>query len=166
MTMAAPRVVPWCAVALLAAMATACGDTNSPKPVLSAAALAKCASRGSPITVRRLVRVLRANGVTLSIKEKTCLATAKQRADAGLSDATNGGPSGLQISKELERKEGFVLCDIHPAGASRKVVVTKYATDTETYLEVLNVHCSVYPSDGASETAQVVRLRQALAALV
>ena len=44
--------------------------------------------------------------------------------------------------------------------------VVKYPTDEETKLDVLNVSCSVYPYDDASEAAQVARAKRALEALV
>ena len=145
---------------------TACARSNSSRPPLSPAALAKCASRGSPITLGHLVRVFRSHGISLSIEEKTCLATAKERSDAGRPDATNGGPSGLQISKQVKRREGFVLCSLFRRGFGRTVVVKKYATDQETGLSVLNIYCAVYPFSPATEKSQVERVRRALAALV
>jgi hypothetical protein len=133
---------------------------------LSADELARCGSRGAPVTLARLVEVFRANGVTLDIDERTCASSPKKRSDAALPDATNGGPSGLSQAEELERREGFVLCNVGTKDLGRQVDVVKYPTDSETYLRALNVDCAVYPHDAASEAKQVGQMKKAFDALL
>jgi hypothetical protein len=129
---------------------------------LGAAALARCGARGSPISLAELVKTFRANGITLDIDERACKESSEQRSH----DATNFGPSGLESNPEVERKEGSVLCSAYPSGTGRSVIVNKYSTDYETHVGVLNINCSVYPSDIEHETEQVARVRKALAVLV
>ena len=131
---------------------------------LSAGELRRCGSRGSPVTIAKLVEVFRANGITLDIDEETCRSSAQERAAAALPDATNAGPSGLDEAYEVW--EGHVLCDAGSADFGRKIEVIKYKGESETFLRVLNVHCTVYPYDAASEAMQVEQVRRALEALV
>lgn len=145
-------------------------DADPADKRLSAAELKRCGARGAPITLARLVRVFRANGITLSIDEPNCLASEKARKDAALTDATNAGRTGLEISKnrKVERAEGSILCRVYRSTSitRRKVYVTKYSTDNETYVDTQNVDCAVYPYDQASEKPQVERVRRAMVALV
>ncbi len=113
------------------------------------------------MTLDRLVEVFRANGITLDIDEPKCASR-----DSPDPDATNGGPSGVEQHQEVEREEGSVLCRIGFDTIDREVEVVKYPTDEETYLDVLNVGCAVYPYDAASEAAQVDRVKEALEARV
>ena len=121
--------------------------------------LARCGSRGAPVTLARLVRVARANGITLDIDRGGC--ERHERV------ATNAGPSGLEPRPGVHEREGHVICRVArvPRARNREVEVMKYATDTETHVGVLNVGCSIYPSVVASERTQVNRLRKALEAV-
>ncbi len=155
------------AVALMVT-ATACGrGGSSSQPVrLTPAQLTQCARRGKPLTLARLVRVFRANGISLTITESTCFASEKERRAGALVDATNGGPAGVDISTSVMREQGHVLCRVFlNAAATNRVYVSKYSTDVETHVETLNVDCVVYPFE-ASEKRQVMRLRRATVALV
>jgi hypothetical protein len=113
------------------------------------------------VTLTKLVEVFRANGVTLDINRRRCRGIGQTNPDA-----TNMGPSGLDPSEEVERREGSVLCYVGPRSFGRDVEVLKYRTDTETHVRSLNLQCSVYPSDAASEAMQVARLKRAFEALV
>jgi hypothetical protein len=126
--------------------------------------LARCGSRGAPVTLAKLVKVARANGITLSIDRRGCKELERIQTSA---DATNAGPSGLERRPSVYLREGHVLCTVVrvPHARNREVVVVKYPTDTETQVGVLNVGCAVYPSDAASEQMQVNRLRKALEAV-
>jgi hypothetical protein len=134
---------------------------------LSPAQRAKCAQRGKPLTLGRLVTVFRAHGISLSIKETTCSATEKERADAALSDASNGGPTGLAISESVKKQQGIIVCSVFLNAPPRthQVSLTKYATDVETYVSAWNISCAVYPSDRANEKRQVEQVRRAMVAL-
>jgi hypothetical protein len=144
----------------LSAFATGCGDGNQP---LSSEALARCGSRGNPVTLAKTVEVFRANGITLYADERKCEAPDLYSTNP---DATNFGSSGLKRDQEIARKEGDVLCHVGTKDFGRIVEITKYPTDEETYLDVLNVDCSVYPYNSASEAEQVGRVKRALEALV
>lgn len=142
-----------------------CGDTAGETRV-DAETLARCGARGSPVTLSQLVEVFREHEVTLSIDEDTCAASDEEREQAALSDASNGGPSGLEDLPEIKEAEGTVVCSVFPSGKPRAdVYVVKFPGDTETRLSVLNVDCVILPYSRSSEAAQVERLRKALAAL-
>ena len=130
----------------------------------STALLARCGSRGAPVTLAELVRVLRANGVTLDIHERGC---ERPTSDPHHPDATNAGPSGLKLPPSAYAREGHVLCDVAhvPNADNREVEIVKYPTDSETQVGILNVGCAVYPSGAESEKGQVDRLRKALEAV-
>ncbi len=166
-----PSAHPFALVIALALAFTArgCdgGDGATGVVHLTPAQRATCALRGKPITLGRMVRVFRAHGISLSIDEPNCFKTEKQRADAALTDASNFGPTGLIASKPIRREQGDILCRValNASAKHRHVVVTKYPTDTETYVSVWNVDCAVYPSDQASEKRQVERVRRAMVAL-
>ena len=133
---------------------------------LSVAQRAGCGSLGKPVSLTRLVRVFRANGITLSMKESTCRLPLKKRASGLEIAATNAGPDGLSGTAAVDRREGFILCRVLPRSFERSPWVVKYSTDQETNAGVLNVACRIYPSDAKRETMQIERLRKALAALV
>lgn len=150
------------AVAVLVLAAAGCGDGEDR---LSAEALARCGSRGSPVTIDHLVSTARANGTTLSIKESQC---RKVDEGVGLGDdpiVTNGGYTGLESNKDLESREGMVLCNVFPSAKSRKIFQDKYPGYTETNIGVMNVDCALYPSDPTREAAQIARFRKTLEAL-
>jgi hypothetical protein len=156
-----------CAVVL-----AGCGGSDGPVsappelPPLSAAQLAKCGALGKPVSLTRLVRVFRENGITLDIEEPTCRMPFKDRASGLEIAATNAGRDGLSSTEEVNRREGHVLCNVYPAPAEATPWIRKYPGDQETNGRVLNIGCVVYPSAAESEAAQVERLRTALAALV
>jgi hypothetical protein len=153
---------------LVSAIAVGCGDGNSaPRDGTNTSGgflLAKCGARGAPVTLGKLVRTLRVNGITLDIHRRAC---ARAESDPHHPDATNAGPSGLSLEPGVARREGHVLCDVvrAPGAKNRKVEVVKHPTDEETQVGVLNVGCAVYPTSAASEARQVDRLVKALGAL-
>jgi hypothetical protein len=105
--------------------------------------------------------VFRANGITLTVNQNAC----RRPKNDSVNDASNAGPTGLQPSKEIERREGFILCDVKFGSRGRSVRVIKYDTDRQTYIDVLNVNCAVFPYDAAHEKQQVERVRRAMVAL-
>lgn len=121
----------------------------------------RCGRLGGPVTTAKLVQVFRANGVTLEVNQRQCEQSGFTEAAA-----TNAGPTGLESDDDVERREGFVLCDLSFEGdGGSRVEIVKFPTDTETYLSVLNVGCSIYPWDAASERVQVRRVADALRAV-
>jgi hypothetical protein len=78
---------------------------------------------------------------------------------------TNGGYTGLDNTDEVEAREGFLLCRVFPSAKSRKIFQYQYPTDEETKLGVMNVACSLYPSDPSQEAEQIARFRKTLEAL-
>ena len=143
------------AVVGCSAAANQAADQLGPK------ALARCGARGTPVTIAKLVRVFRKNGITLEINQKTCVES--ERVDA---DATNAGVNGLQQSNETKRREGVVLCSVNFHSSDRSVRTVKYDTDKQTYVDVLNVNCAVFPYDAARKKSPVARVRRALEAVV
>lgn len=130
------------------------GETTNPSP--------ECGTFGTPVSLNELVRIMRANGITLDVNQRRC--DGREPTDP---DATNAGPSALEVDETVDRREGSVLCDVGSKGADRTTVtVTKYPTDVESHLRALNVLCTIYPYDAASEAAQIARLKSALEALV
>lgn len=129
---------------------------------LSEEALARCGSRGSPVALQELVDVARGHGITLDIQEETCGKAESEKAAGFDSDATNGGPGGLDLPDERLLREGHVFCDVADESFAATVQVTKYASDTETYIRAANVDCSIYPHSRAQEAAQVGRLKDAM----
>jgi hypothetical protein len=125
-------------------------------------ALARCGSRGSPVTLQELVDVSREHGITLDIQEETCGKAEGEKVAGFDSDATNAGPGGLDLPDDRSLREGHVLCDVADEGFAATVQVTKYATDNETYIEAANVQCAIYPHSSAREAAQVGRLKNAM----
>ena len=139
----------------------------NPEPTLglSEEALARCGSRGSPVTLQEFVDVSREHGITLDIQEETCGKAEGEQVAGFDSDATNAGPGGLDQSEERRLREGHVLCDVADESFAATVQVTKYATDTETYIRAANVECAIYPHSTAQEAAQVSRLKNAMEAV-
>jgi hypothetical protein len=145
----------------------ACEEESTSETRLPAAELKKCGSRGKPVTLARLVETFRANGLTFDIDEDTCKATPRERREGARPDATNAGPSGLDSPDGVEEREGFILCDVDDSAKSgRDVRVNRYPDEYETWLDALNVHCTIYPSDVEHRDAQVEQLRKAMVALV
>lgn len=102
---------------------------------LSEEALARCGSRGSPVTLQELVDVALEHGITLDIQEETCSKAEREKVAGFDSDATNAGPGGLDLPDERVLREGHVLCDVAEESFAATVQVTKHATDTETTSE-------------------------------
>jgi hypothetical protein len=133
-----------------------CGPPDPDRP-----AAAGCGAVGRPVTIATLVRIFRANGITLDVNRRRC-----ERPDSTSPHATNAGPSGLERVEEIDRSEGSVLCHVGRTVITRTVKVVKYRTDEETHLTVLNVQCAAYPYDAASEREQVARVESAMRALL
>jgi hypothetical protein len=140
-----------------------CGDKDPLRSPLTPAEASRCGARGAPISLAVLVRAFRANGIALDLAADSCRSTPQERRRAGLADATNSGESGIDQSSDAAAREGGVLCGLQQS-VGRNVRVYKPSGQTETYLGVVNVGCSLYPSDQASEKRQVDRVAQALAA--
>jgi hypothetical protein len=60
-----------------------------------------------------------------------------------------------------------VLCSVgfEDDSTGPRLEIVKYPTDTETHLRVLNVQCTIYPSDAAGERRQVSQVAAALRAV-
>jgi hypothetical protein len=58
-------------------------------------------------------------------------------------DTGDIGPDQQQITA----REGDVLCDIQPRSTGSPVRRAHYSGDAQTYVQVLNVVCAVFPSD-------------------
>ena len=166
---ASATVVAIAAIVIAAGCSGDAGTAEPPADVNTALTtrsdlLARCGSRGAPVTLAKLIRVFRANGITLDIHRRGC---RRPESDPHHPDATNAGSSGLEPRAGVFRTEGHVICDVAraPRARNREVEVVKYPTDTETHVGFLNVGCAVYPSDAASERKQVNRLENALEAL-
>lgn len=145
----------------LASLVDAFDDGDQPKR-LASEARAHCGARGAPASIDRIVAVFRANGITADLNEWSCADSL----ESGPSAVTNAGYNGLQSRDEVEAVEGSVLCTVYARSYGRVVDTTKYATDWETITGVLNIQCSIYPSEEASRRPQVRRLERALEALV
>jgi hypothetical protein len=137
----------------------ACGESGKYTP--TSEVVERCDALGGPVTAAKLVDVFRANGVTLDVNYWGC-----ERSDFTEVAATNAGITGLESKDEVESGEGFVLCGLtFEEHARSRVEITKFPTDTETYVSALNATCSVYPSDSTREDAQVRRVANALRAV-
>jgi hypothetical protein len=112
-----------------------------------------------PITLASLVRTFQDNGVSLEVNERSCRLEMK-------AEATNLGPTGLARDDEVAETEGDIFCGVGYKNVGMKIRVVKYSGDEETYIDALNVNCSVYPFDVASEDRQVRRLKRAFEALI
>jgi hypothetical protein len=103
-----------------------------------------------PFTVHALIDAAHAHGITLRRAEE-CTPTI-----GDVEAATNSG-----ASEEARLREGHVLCrvaDLPPPHEAPRVRRTKYPEDEETYFDVGNVSCAIYPE----KDSQVHRLRQAM----
>ena len=81
-----------------------------------------------------------------------------------MESASNLIGDDVQDDDEVEAREGHVLCGIEDLPFAKppfRVHRTKYASDEETYLDVANVRCAIYPS----AAGQIDRLEGALEAL-
>ncbi len=142
-----------------------CSDGRKEESRLSPAELARCGSRGEPVSVQELVDIFRSHGLSLSIDEHTCTVPTNERVGGFDSDATNAGPRGRSQPEQVEREEGYVLCTLDESGVDHELVVNKYSTDTETSFSVHNVRCYLYPHSTATEADQVARVRKAMTAV-
>ena len=158
--MAKATLIGFAALAVL--LLGGCGSSEPPGDASPATTSGdpECEARGEPVDVATLVRVFRAHGVSLERNTVKC-------ADPDSSEpvATNAGPTGASSDDTVEQREGFVLCRVEESGADHPVRVIKWPGDEETYVDGLNVLCSVYPWDAAAEERQVRRVREALDAL-
>jgi hypothetical protein len=103
------------------------------------------------------------HGISLTVDRYAC---ASPESDDTNADATNGGPTGVELPEERNRSQGHVLCTLARVRDGPRVVdVVKYPTDEETHVSVLNVECSVYPYDAVREAKQVERVKRAMQAL-
>ena len=112
-----------------------------------------------PFSIATLIRVAQEHGVSLK-REPDC------DAPQVIVDAASNVLIGDDVhdDDEVYAREGHVLCrvvDLPFAKAPFRVQRTKYATDHETYLDVANVNCAIYPE--APE--QIDRLERAFEAL-
>jgi hypothetical protein len=111
-----------------------------------------------PITVHSLIEIARAHGVSLE-RSPECSAYI-----GDVDAATNVVGAHGDEYDEITRREGHVICTlgddplVHRAG---KVRLTKYPEDEETYFDVANVQCAIYPE----RPDQVEQLRVALEAV-
>lgn len=112
-----------------------------------------------PFSVETLIRVGRANGVSFK-RDPDCGAIP----DAVESASNIVIGDQVQDDDEVDAREGTVLCHIvdlpfaEPLFGVRR---TKYPDDEETYFDVANVRCAIYPS----ARGQIARLEAALEAL-
>jgi hypothetical protein len=134
---------------------------DEPADGVSTAEFDACADRGEPVSLRDLVRAARDHGISLEIDRNTCATPEAERVAGFDSDATNAPGSADETRRA---REGHVLCDVADSGRGA-LEVTKYPTDSETYVDALNLHCSIYPSDAASEREQVQRVVRTMRAL-
>jgi hypothetical protein len=109
-----------------------------------------------PFAAKTLVRVGQENGVSLK-RDPTC--SGNQEAVALASNILGG--DDVRDANKIDAREGSVLCsivDLPFAKPPFRVHRKKYATDQETYVDVANVSCAIYPS----ASAQIDRLEAAL----
>jgi hypothetical protein len=112
-----------------------------------------------PVTVTGLVSVFRANHISLRT-EHGC---SSPPILAEASNNTGGtGPRQAQITA----REGDVLCSILPRSTSSRVQRARYSGDAQTYVQVLNVVCAVFPSDDIHAERQIGNAKRALNRLV
>ena len=112
-----------------------------------------------PFSIATLIRVAQEHGVSLK-REPDC------DAPQVIVDAASNVliTDDVHDDDEVYAREGHVLCrvvDLPFAKPPFRAHRTKYATDEETYLDVANVNCAIYPE--APE--QIDRLEQAFKAL-
>jgi hypothetical protein len=111
-----------------------------------------------PFSIQTLIRVGQENGVSVK-RDQSCSGNQES-----VESASNLVGDDVQDDDEVEAREGHVLCDIVDLPFAKRpfrVHRTKYASDQETYLDVANVRCAIYPS----AAGQIDRLEGALEAL-
>ena len=112
-----------------------------------------------PFSIATLIRVAQEHGI--SLKRKPHCDAPQVTVDAASNILIT---DDVHDDDEVEAREGAVLChivDLPFAKAPFRVQRTKYATDHETYLNVANVNCAIYPE----EAEQIDRLERAFEAL-
>ena len=112
-----------------------------------------------PFSIATLIRVAQEHGISLK-RQPDC------DAPQVIVDAASNILIGDDVhdDDEVEAREGHVLCrvvDLPFAKPPFRQRTTEYATDHETYLDVANVNCAIYPQ--AAE--QIDRLERAFKAL-
>jgi hypothetical protein len=112
-----------------------------------------------PFSVKTLIRVAREHGV--SLKRNPSCGASWAEVDAAENQLVT---DDLDEADKVDAREGGVIChvedmpfDTPPFGVRR----TKYETDHETYFDVANVSCAIYPTG----QGQIARLEIALKAL-
>jgi hypothetical protein len=141
------------------ALAAGCGGGGA-EPPAGLSVPAGCTSAGRPVTLAQLVSVFRANGISLDVNVRKC-----GRPGSSRPDATNSGPTGLESREDVDRREGYVLCDVGPREATRELEVERDPSGEVIELRFLNVACEVYPSNEARALEQVGRVVDAMRAL-
>jgi len=112
----------------------------------------------APVSIKKLISVFRSHGISLDFNERSC-----RGSPGGYSPTvTNAGRSGLESDDSVSREQGNILCLVGTFDGDAVVSQVRYPTDRETHLDALNIQCSVYPYNEASESRQVVRVRRAL----
>lgn len=141
------------------AVASGCGTGNEPEGSSEV-----CGRQGHPVTVERLVEAFERNGLSVEVNQGSC-----ERPGGARPDATNFGATGLTRDPEISDEEGDILCYLGSATDPRegsKVRREHFDGEEETTLYVLNVGCSVYPSDATSAEQQIGRVARVLTYLV
>jgi hypothetical protein len=116
------------------------------------------AGPGRPIGVEAVISTLRRHGFDV-VRDEECMTPEDV--------ATLTSDYSEKSQDEVEREDGHVICivvkRVHKDGRVRR---TKYPEDEETYVDVQNVSCAIYPSTepGAAER-QIARLERALTEL-
>jgi hypothetical protein len=111
-----------------------------------------------PISVSSLIEIARAHGVSLE-RSPECSAYI-----GDVDAATNVVNAHGDEYDEITRREGHVICTLGDDPLAQrlgKVRRTKYPEDEETYFDVGNVQCAIYPE----RPDQVEQLRVALGAV-
>ena len=94
---------------------------------------------GAPITERELKAALAAEGIRL-FRERDCLGDELVL----LSNLTDAVP--YEQEDVIRASEGHIICELYPTGSSRRIERFVWRNDPDpTYLDVLNVTCSIYP---------------------
>jgi hypothetical protein len=155
-----------CALPLTAVIWAGCGSVGGTEPVAGTGSVtepipAACLERGSPVSLDLLIRTFRENGVSLWAAPFKC---ANPRST--YADASSFGPTGLERDRTVSERQGDVLCRVAAYGSDASVGQVHHPEDKETYVSVLNVSCSVYPSEPSKADEQIARVRTAIEALV
>ena len=107
---------------------------------------------------RLLVDVLQAHGFTAQ-RTVECVSPGAVAQVANASEETS-----TEEFDRVDAEEGHVMCDLFGSGNDVRVDRTHYPEDRETYVDVLNVSCAIFPAP-EREREQVARLERALRAV-